>query len=64
MILKYTLKELRARVNMTQEEVAKKLGVSTQTYNAWEQDVSNVGFRKVIALAKLFGVSVDDIKLD
>ena len=33
--MKYTLKELRARKNWTQKETAKKLGVSTQTYNAY-----------------------------
>ena len=38
----YSLKELRARKNMTQAEVAENIGISTQTYNAWEKDVSNV----------------------
>lgn len=33
----YTLKELRARKNETQEQTAMALGVSTQTYNAWEK---------------------------
>ena len=47
----YTLKELRARKNMTQVEVAKEIGVSAQTYNAWEKDVSNVAIGKVQALA-------------
>lgn len=38
----YTLKELRARKNMTQADIAKEIGVSPQTYNAWEKSVSNV----------------------
>lgn len=59
---KYTLKELRARKNKTQIEVAKELGISYQTYNAWEQDISNVGVSKVYALAKYFGVTIDEIK--
>ena len=33
---KYSLKELRARKNWTQCETAKRLGISPQTYNAWE----------------------------
>lgn len=59
----YTLKELRARKNMTQVEVAKEIGVSTQTYNAWEKDVSNVAIGKVQALANFFGVTIGQIFL-
>lgn len=58
----FTLKELRARKNKTQEEVARDLGVATATYNAWERDISNVGVSKVYAVAKYFGVTIDDIK--
>lgn len=57
----YTLKELRARKGWTQQETAKKLGVSTQTYNAWEKDISNVAVSKVNAMANLFGVSLSEI---
>ena len=59
----YTLKELRARKNMTQAEVADKLGVSTQTYNAWERDVSNVAVGKVNVIAEFFGVTIGEIFL-
>ncbi len=60
--MKYTLKELRARKNETQEEVAKNLGISIQTYNAWEKDISNIAVSKVYALAEYFGVTIDEIK--
>lgn len=60
--MKFTLKELRARKDKTQIEVAKDLGISYQTYNAWEQDLSNVGIGKVYALAEYFGVRIDEIK--
>ena len=58
---KFTLKELRARKNETQEQVAKALGISTQTYNAWEKDISNVAVSKVQAVANYFGVTLSDI---
>ena len=58
---RYSLKELRARKNETQEQVAKNLGISTQTYNAWERDISNVAVSKVMAVAKYFGVGLEDI---
>lgn len=60
--MKFTLKELRARKDKTQIEVAKDLGIAYQTYNAWEQDLSNVGISKVYSLAKYFGVTIDEIK--
>lgn len=60
---KFTLKELRARKDKTQEEVAKDLGISVQTYNAWEKDISNVAISKVMAVANYFGVMVGDIFL-
>lgn len=59
----FSLKELRARKNLTQSEVAKEIGVSPQTYNAWERDVSNVAIGKVKALADFFGVTIGEIFL-
>lgn len=62
--MKYSLRELRARKNQTQEEVARNLGISTQTYNAWEKDISNVGISKVYAVANYFGVKIDEIEIE
>ena len=61
--MQYSLKELRARKNWTQRQTAAKLGVSVQTYNAWEKDVSRVAVGKVIAIADLFGVKLSEIKV-
>lgn len=63
MMKQYSLKELRARKNMTQQEIADKIGVSVQTYNAWEKDVSNVAIGKVKALADFFEVAIGEIFL-
>ncbi len=59
--MQYTLKELRARKNWSQEETAKKIGISTQTYNSWESDFGKVKARNAIKVANLFGVKMDDI---
>lgn len=59
--MQFTLKELRARKNFTQERVAKDLGISVQTYNAWEKDISNVAVSKVQAVANYFGVKIGQI---
>lgn len=60
----YSLKELRARKNITQVETAKEIGVSVQTYNAWEKDISRVAVGKVKALADFFGVTIGEIFLE
>ena len=59
--MKYTLKELRARKDVTQQEAATDLGVSTTTYNAWEQNISNVAVSKVQAVAEYYGVALNEI---
>ena len=59
--MKYSLKELRARKNLTQAEIAKELGVSQQTYNAWERDISNVAISKVQAIADYYSVKLGEL---
>ena len=61
--MQYTLRELRARKNKTQNQVAQDLGISVQTYNAWEKDISNVAVSKVLKVADYFDVSIGDIFL-
>lgn len=60
----YSLKELRARKNETQSEVAEHIGVTPQTYCSWEKDISCVSVGKVNALSKHFGVRLDQIKIE
>ena len=61
--MRFSLKELRARKNETQQQTAEALGISPQTYNAWEKDISGVAISKVIAVANHFGVTLDEILL-
>lgn len=61
--LQYSIKELRARKNETQQQAADALGISVQTYNAWERDISNVAISKVMAVAEHFGVQLSEIFL-
>ena len=57
----YSLRELRARKNKTQRQVAADLGISATTYSAWENDISNVAVSKVQAVAEYFGVALGQI---
>ena len=59
----YTLKELRARKEWTQKEVADRLGISTQTYNSWEANFSKVKVGAARAIAQLYDVRLDQIKI-
>lgn len=61
--LQYSIKELRIRKNETQKDTADAVGISVQTYCAWEKDISNVGVSKVNALAHHFGVKLSQIKI-
>lgn len=51
----------RARCQMTQEFVAESLGVSRQAVSKWEQGLSDPSTANLLALAKLFGISAEEL---
>ena len=55
------LKEHRTRCKMTQEFVAEALGVSRQAVSKWENGTSDPNTSNLIALAKLYGVSAEEL---
>lgn len=56
-----TINELRKKNNMTQEELASKLGVSPQAVSKWENDLSCPDIALLPDLSKVFGISVDEL---
>lgn len=46
---------------MTQEFVAETLGVSRQAVSKWESGISDPSTTNLMALVKLFGVTVEDM---
>lgn len=56
-----TLKDYRTRCHMTQEFVAESLGVSRQAVSKWENGTSDPSTSNLFALAKLYGVSVEEL---
>ena len=60
---KKTLKELRARLMLTQEEFATAIEVSTPTYRNWEKDLSQAPIAKVYRIAQLCNVPITAIAL-
>ena len=55
------LQEHRQRCRMTQEFVAEALGVSRQAVSKWERGDSDPSTANLIAIAKLYGVSPEEL---
>ena len=53
------LKIYRVKSGMTQEELAEKVGVSRQAVAKWERGESSPDIETCVALADIFGTSVD-----
>lgn len=54
-----TIRELRLARNWTQAELARRLGITRNGVNAWEQGLSTPSLASVIELSKVFSVSSD-----
>jgi len=55
------IKTHRTRCQMTQEQVAEALGVSRQAVSKWESGSSDPSTGNLLALARLFGVSAEEL---
>jgi len=55
------LKSHRTRCKMTQEFVAESLRVTRQAVSKWESGTTDPSTSNLIALAKLYGISVEEI---
>lgn len=55
------LRAERTRCKMTQEFVAESLGVSRQAVSKWENGVADPSTSNLLALAKLYGVSAEEL---
>ena len=53
------LKALREAKSFTQADLAKKLGITRSSVNAWELGISIPSTQYIVELAFLFGVSTD-----
>lgn len=53
------IKKLRKERNLTQEELAEQLAVSSQAVSKWENETSLPDISQIVPLASVFGVSTD-----
>ena len=53
------IKELRESKNLTQTELARHLGITRSSVNAWEMGITTPSTQYVVELSLLFKVSTD-----
>ncbi len=53
------LRELREKSGMSQNEMAKLLGCSQQTYSRYESHTTEIPLEKLVQLARYYDTSVD-----
>ena len=56
-----TIYRLRTEHNLSQGDLAEALGVSRQSVSKWETGQSVPDLDKIIRLADLFGITVDEL---
>lgn len=61
MNLKDNLKKIRKENNLSQEELAEKLGVSRQSVSKWESGQAYPEMDKMLELCKIFNLNIDDL---
>lgn len=59
--MKNSIRVERARHNMTQQDLADRIGVARQTIAAIEQGKFNPSTVLALKMAQLFGISVNDL---
>ena len=55
------IKQLRLKAGLTQEQLAEKIGIGSQSVSKWENSVAMPDITTLPLLAEIFGVSIDDL---
>lgn len=63
MILSSQIAAYRKKVNLTQEALAEKCGVSRQAVAKWENETSLPDITVIVKLAKIFNITLDELVL-
>lgn len=61
MLLGFNIELLRKGANLSQEELAKSLNISTETIHQWECDQAEPSLTNITNLCNFFGVSTDEL---
>ena len=60
-MLSDNIRDHRKKANMSQDELAEKLGISRQSISLWETGQTQPTIENIIALAKIFNISTDTL---
>ena len=63
LIMAERFSQLRKKAGFSQEELAAKLGISRQAVSKWERAESSPDTDNLIALSRLYGISLDELLL-
>lgn len=55
------LQELRQKAQLSQEDLAERIGVSRQAISKWESEQSNPDIENIIRLSEVYNISTDYI---
>lgn len=55
------LKEQRIKHNLTQQQLADKIGLTRQTISNYENDIRNIDLDILVSLAKTLNIRTDDL---
>lgn len=58
---KITIKELRARHNLTQAQFAKSIGTTAQTVSAWEKNALSISPKKMVTICNKYHIQSSDL---
>ncbi len=58
-VLSTNIRELRAELGISQQELAKRVGVSQKAIDFWEKGINEPKATYIVSLARAFGVSAD-----
>ena len=62
-IMQISLKAARVNAELTQEEAAKLIGRTKQTIVNWELGVTEIKFRDLVTLSKLYNIPLEMLKI-
>lgn len=60
-IPKITIKELRARHNLTQAQFAESIGTTAQTVSAWEKNVFSISPKNMVTICNKYHIQSSDL---
>ena len=55
------IKQLRYKAGLTQEQLASKLGISSQSVSKWETNTTMPDITLLPLLSKEFGITIDEL---